>query len=437
MNSQIKNYIQLALGILIYFSYFLSYVLNENSIGSGGYQGDLVWIWRNFQIFLSNDLINSINHENFYGNRTPLFYILNVYLNPFINDIDTYRLSVFIFFTITPVIFYFTLKNYYENVNPYTLFCISTFILLSPYFRSSSVWGQEINYGIICIILSFFYFIKFKKNQNNLNLFLTVLFSSLCVYFDQKLLVVPLFCYLNFILFNRFSLKIKFFSTLLYFIFSLPFFYLITIWGGIVPPLTQKTNFYSFNSYENFNLHFYHVGFASTIIALYLIPLVIFKIKLTYTHIINFLQKNYLLILVPSIIYISFYIFFDWYDLLQSKQYVLSTGKTYGLGFINKLSIIFFDNISYRKIFIYFAFIGSWLLIIYAIKSKVTNWFIIIYFLILSLILLPIMQEYFDPYIFLLSLLMVNKINLNLNFERTIFSSLFFICCLTFAILYY
>lgn len=437
MKTSSKNILQLIVGLLIYLSYFISYIFNENSIGSGGYNGDLTWIWQNFEIFKSNNLLDAIKDKDFFGNRTPLFYILNIYLNPFIDHIDSYRLSVFIFFIISPVILYFTLKKYFPNDNPFTLFCISSLLLLSPYFRSSSVWGQEINYGILALIITFFYYIKFKYNKNFFNLFLIIVFSSLCVYFDQKLLIVPLFCFYNIILDNKLNLKFKLISAILYFILALPFVYLILIWGGIVPTLTQQSNFHSFNSYENFNLHFYHIGYAATIIALYLIPLIILKNKISFESIFNFLKKDYLIIFFPITIYIFLYIFFDWYDLLQTKQYVSQTGITYGLGFVNKLGMIFFNDLSLRKAFTYFAFFGSWLTIVYAIKVKTTNWFLIIYFFSISLILLPIMQEYFDPYIFLLSLLMASDNNYNFSLNRTLIASLFFITALSFAIIYY
>ena len=36
---------------LLFSSYLLGYIVNENSIGSGDYDGDLLWIWENFEIF--------------------------------------------------------------------------------------------------------------------------------------------------------------------------------------------------------------------------------------------------------------------------------------------------------------------------------------------------------------------------------------------------
>ena len=68
--------------IIIFTSYILGFFINENSIGSGNYNGDLIWIWKNFEIFKNHNLIDAIRNESFFGNRTPLLYILNLYLNP-------------------------------------------------------------------------------------------------------------------------------------------------------------------------------------------------------------------------------------------------------------------------------------------------------------------------------------------------------------------
>ncbi len=436
MRNKTQDNILLLFSLGIIFSYFLSLYFDENSIGSGGYDGDLGWMWRNFEIFKSNTLIEAIVHEDFYGSRSPLLYILNLYLNPFLDNIDSYRKSIFLFFSITPIILFLTLKKKFQYQSNYILILISLIVFLSPYFRSSAVWGQEINYGILSLIITFFYFYKFNHSKSFLDLLSIIFFSSICVYFDQKLLIVPLFCFINILLNKEINVKEKIFSTTFYFILSLPFILLIFIWGGIVPSATQETNYHSFNSIQNFNLHFYNIGFASTLIALYLIPLIILKNKINLSEMKKFLHLNSLILFLPIIIYLGIYIFLDWYELLQSKQYTTTDGATYGLGFVNKLGIILFNDVIFRKLFTFLAFSISWIIIIYCIKIKATNWLIVTYFYFLSLIIHPIMQEYFDPYIFLLSLLM-NKEKFNFSFNRTIMCSLFFMCALTFAIIYY
>ena len=70
-----KNLFLIFFSLIIFISYILGFAINENSIGSGGYYGDLKWIWENFEIFKSESLVSSIKSENFFGNRTPLLYV--------------------------------------------------------------------------------------------------------------------------------------------------------------------------------------------------------------------------------------------------------------------------------------------------------------------------------------------------------------------------
>ena len=49
---------------LIIFSFFYGFYLNENSVGAGGYNGDVIWILENIEIFKNNSLKDSILNEN-------------------------------------------------------------------------------------------------------------------------------------------------------------------------------------------------------------------------------------------------------------------------------------------------------------------------------------------------------------------------------------
>ena len=79
MKNKTENYLLLTLSLLVYLSYFLSYFFGEDSIGGG--DNDLTWIWQNFEIFKSNDILSAIRDEKFFGNRTPLLYIINIIIN--------------------------------------------------------------------------------------------------------------------------------------------------------------------------------------------------------------------------------------------------------------------------------------------------------------------------------------------------------------------
>ena len=83
-----------------------------------------------------------------------------------------------------------------------------------------------------------------------------------------------------------------------YFIFSLPYLYLIYHWEGLVPIATQEINVKTITSIEDLNnIYQIHFGYCATLIAFYLLPIIffthkdllnkimeMFKIKFTYTY---------------------------------------------------------------------------------------------------------------------------------------------------------
>ena len=174
--------------LITFFIY--GFLVGENSAGAGGYNGDLLATFTNLQLFINNNILQSIkltaDNNLYYSNRPPLLYILHSAFNPFASDLELYRLSVFIASFLVPLFFYLSLKINYKKVNDIFLLCLSFLILLSPYFRTSSYWGLEENYPFITLLLSFIFLEKFFFKENFLNFFLSIFFSAICVYFDQK-----------------------------------------------------------------------------------------------------------------------------------------------------------------------------------------------------------------------------------------------------------
>ena len=92
------NFTSIFLIVLAVLSYFWGFYLDENSAGAGSYSGDITNVWNNIQIFIKNDIVSSINHENYYSSRTPLVYIFHKVFNPFTENISEYRKSIFYMF---------------------------------------------------------------------------------------------------------------------------------------------------------------------------------------------------------------------------------------------------------------------------------------------------------------------------------------------------
>ena len=190
---------------LIFISFCLGFYLDENAAGSGGINGDIYHIWRNQETFNNYSLREALNFTAVYdishyqSSKMPMSYILNKLFNPFSNNVENFRRSVFFISCVAPFFLYLTLNQKYSGSNKYYIALISSFLFLSPYFRNSGYWALEENYGIISVILSYYFFSKLMNgnlNQKNqiTQIFLLTLFSSLCIYFDQKLLVIPIIC---------------------------------------------------------------------------------------------------------------------------------------------------------------------------------------------------------------------------------------------------
>ena len=380
-------------------SFFLGFYLDENSAGGGSYVGDWVFLWPNLELFIDNDLYTAITHKNFLTNRSPLLYILHASLNPFVDNAIAYRRSVFVISLIVPVLFYFCLKQKFKQKDNLLLLLISSTIFLSPYFRTSSFWGLEENYGLICLLLTYLFLNSFLENKNEygykiyFQLFLTTLSSSLCIYFDQKLLIIPIISFLTIIISKK-IVRLKLFLICFYIILSIPYIYLITLWGGIFP--THLTNVRNLGN----QLYPEHIGYASTIIAFYFLPFLLFKEKNLFIDVKNFfLQKdNYYLILLFLI-----YIFYLLILSIFYEQDFLNIETSVGKGFIHKFSFILFkENFILREIFIYFSFLISWLIILIFLDKNLKNSLILLYFFIVSVITLPLFQEYFDPLILII-----------------------------------
>ena len=255
--------------------------MGENSAGAGNFDGDFTHVWNNLLLFKNNNFWTAleatagIGENNYESSRTPLIYIINAYLNPLVEDKKNYIFSIFIFSIIVFYFFYYAIKKNYENeINKSCILLLSSIILLSPYFRTSSYWGLEENFGIFSLLISAIYYKNvFTKNLDNrkTNILSLIFFSSLCVYFDQKLIIIPLYCFLRLIFDNKIKDNEKIIIAFLYFILSIPFIYLIYIWKNLLPVADAEIR----NTLQNIYLK--NFGLSLTIIAFYIFPFLFLK----------------------------------------------------------------------------------------------------------------------------------------------------------------
>ena len=103
---------------------------------------------------------------------------------------------------------------------------------------------------------------------------------------------------------------------------------------------------------------------------------------------------------------------------------------------MQKLTILITDEIYLRKVITYLFFLLSFFLIIYYYFLNKADFYLISYFLLISIFLWPLMQEYFDPIVFIVSIALFKSFRL-LNKSNTLIITIYHFIFLLIANIYY
>jgi hypothetical protein len=413
--------------ILILFSlssFIYGFVIREDSAGGG--KIDFSNTWTNQKIFNENTTIASIKNTKTseiklsINSHFPSSYIINKFLNPFSKNKENFLISIFILNIFLPIIFFLILKKNYKKQNPYLLACFSSIIYLSPYYRTSSYWAGMENYGLLMMVISYYFYSIYLKEVNNKKKYILIfsIFSCLCVYFDQKLALIPLIYSYLFLKHENNKINISFYI-IINFILSLPVFSLIYYWGSLISP--HDTISRSFGT-----LYLEQIGYFFSITSFYLIPYIFIFHKKIFQFVMS--NKKYFMILffLFSVYLILIFLFptnyFQWDHL--------------GKGWAHKFSRLIFEDKLSQKILLYFIFFISIFSFFAVAQKRILLIFFVIFFIPISLLILPFFQEYLDPLVFIfLSLFFYNKDELNNRLIKSHY--LFSLTFLIFANLYY
>lgn len=424
-----KNLIFIILILISVSSFIYGFSIRENSAGGGEY--DFRNTWNNQKVFNENTIVESLKNtktseiDKFINSHFPFSYILNKLINPYSKNKESFLKSIFILNFFLPIIFFLILKNIFVKKNIYLLACFSSIIYLSPYFRTSSYWAGMENYGLFMMLFSFYFFSRYLKiiknelqTKKNLYIILFSFFSCLCVYFDQKFLLFPII-YMYYFFKNEKNNQ----SIILYLvtniILSIPVLTLVYYWGGVITP-------HDLNSRNFGNIYLEQIGYTFSIIFFYLIPYIITNID----KIILYIKDNIIKFVYLSFLTIIFYLLLHFFP----TEY-FQWGQM-GRGWLHKLSLIISDSNILQKIFVYSFFYLSLVAIFAVSQNRYLLISFTIFFCFISLLILPIFQEYFDPLLFIfLSLFFYNNDELNEKFIKVHY--LFSMVFLIFSNLYY
>ena len=265
---------------LVFISFFLGYVLRENSVGGGPEFYELSWpIIQSFK----EDFLFTINNYGTLGDGTiPFSHIINAYLNPF-SDIDTnFQLSVTVISFVIFCIFTLILKKVFSDINFIDILLTSSVILLLPFFRTSAFWGKNENYGWLFFMLALYFFFEIKKsitkvpeNKDLLNV-VSFCFTSACALYARQMLIFLPVSYLLYLFFYNANKKIIITSIVAFAIFAIPGFLLIWVWGDIYDTKNLSSN----TVYGNW-LHpkyiLFNIPILLSFFGFYLLPILIIE----------------------------------------------------------------------------------------------------------------------------------------------------------------
>ncbi len=360
---------------LIITSYVTGFFLNEDGSGSGkhDYFNYLVVT----QESLTKNFLSTFLEKGFAG-YTPLHFIIYKPLN-IIFSIENLRIINFLISLIIIYFFYYLLKIKFSEIENNKIILISILPMLDPYFRSSAYWFQNEITGLIFFLISLFFFLKFKNLENSKidkNIFYSIFFCFLAFYTKQNYIFFLIFYYFYYFLNNK-NLKFFFIISIIYFLFYLPYIYILLKFNSLVPGAANDV----------FHLSLNNLLIFFSFMAFYFIPFYIFNLNFL------FFKKNKTKIIL-SLLAITFFSYFFQYN------------NNLGGGVFYKLSQIIFNN---NILFFISSFFGLFIFLDLISTKSLNNKLIFIPFLLIIVFLKVPYQEYLAIYFFYIYFLILDK----------------------------
>jgi hypothetical protein len=377
------------ISLFIIISFLTGFFIQENSSGGAI---DFAHYYDNFKLFYGNNFFQ-VDWLKYESSSLPLYYFVTYFFynpnNLILIKIFNLLLSFFCFF-----MFYKILKSHLK-LNSSLALLLSSSILLSPYFRTSTYWMMEENFPILMTFLTIYFFLNQKKKFNYLFL-ISAIFFSVCAFFSRQNYIIISFglFLLIFDFKNIFSKK----NLLIFFTYAIcfsPSIYFLIVWNGLLPPLLVEQN-------RTLIFNFQNIPYIMNILLIYTVPFIYEDRK----KILFFFSKNKILIISLSIFYLLLF-----YNFIPSN---------FGGGAINKLLFMVSSGFLLKYLTLVFSFFS--LLVLFALFRD--NKFILTYFVLNTLLfctITPVWQEYFDPLSLIFILLFGNKFNSLVNLHRFVY----------------
>ncbi len=368
--------------IFFYISLIIGFILNEDL--NGGAKSDFNFYQNIISSFSNNFIESFLNYEKFNERHSPIMIILLSFLAKINLNLELIRLLNLHVNLLTIYFFYKCLKIKFNQINKNYLILISLVILISPTFRSLSIWPDSRAIGLLFFTISIKHFLDFKKHKEINFAIKNIIFLSIASYFSPNFSVFSVYFFYYFLTLQDTKKIIT--IIILNCLLALPAIYYIFILdiNFINLGLTPGSSLELIKSSVEFNFS-NKILCITSIIFFYSIPII-----LTRKIFIQVTIKNFLLFLTFFSINLSCLFFFN-YEIYFT-----------GGGIFFHLSNYFFDN----NIFFYLVcFISFYFLFV---KNFTLNNLFIIFLLIISNPQLTIYHKYYDPLVLILIFTLFN-----------------------------
>ncbi len=356
----------------LYLSLLIGFYFGENS--TGGAYGDYQAQKNIVKAFKDNFLLSLFNYDDFTSRHSPVLIISLSVLENFIPSDFILRLIHLHLCLLLPLFFYKCLEVKYKSVDKRVFLLLTSLILLSPSFRSLSIWPDSRILGLTFFTLSIFYYLKFLVNKKFLFVSLNIITCGMSAYISPNFCVFSLFFFTKYLIeYKLISYKL-FFVIILNFLIALPAFYYviyldINFFSKSAAILRETSDIVFVNIFNDILITF-------SLMFFYLFPFIVFKI-IKVENLLNF--KN---IIFSILVFVISVYNFD-YNYLNS-----------GGGIFLQGSQIFLANN-------YLFFFVSFFSVITVLPILITNSYNLLLF-ILILMNNPqytMYHKYFDPFL--------------------------------------
>lgn len=375
--------------VLIYIFFLLTLTLGLylNEDLAGGAKFDYRHHIKVVEILFQESVVYGLLNYEGVGTHSPLFIILLKYLTQHSEIIG--RFFYLLLSSSIVIIFYNILKLKFKfETKPTLLFLLSNFFLLSPYFRSYSVWPGDETLALILFCCSIYFFLKsLNKDSHKVNIIYNVIFIALASYMRPIYCLISIFYFYVFFIEKKFDFKFFIYYVVLNILLAFPAFYYVFI---------LEVDFFSsaikkFSFINTFTLFYLTIFF-------YLTPFILLNLREIFKVKINFFN-----IFITIVTFLFVLMFFNY-----------STPS--GGGFYFHLSKLIFNN----NLLVYFVFPFAFYISNQVLQIQKLSNFILLIIIIFFEIDGYFYMETYDPLFYILfftifKIGITNKIFVNLK----------------------